>query len=57
VEEDDDVDDTSHMTAGVNWYQGDDGHNLKWQINFTDTKSDNLASEGSRVDFGLVWRF
>ncbi|MDE0892163.1 MAG: hypothetical protein OSB14_08265, partial [Planctomycetota bacterium] len=57
VEEDDDVDDTSHMTAGVNWYQGDDGHNLKWQINFTDTKSDDLAREGSRVDFGLVWRF
>jgi hypothetical protein len=57
MEEDDDVNDTSHMTAGVNWYQGDDGHNLKWQINFTDTKSDDPLSEGSRVDFGLVWRF
>jgi hypothetical protein len=57
MEEDDDVDDTSHMTAGINWYHGDDGHNLKWQINFTDTKSDDIASEGSRVDFGLVWRF
>jgi hypothetical protein len=57
MEEDDDADSTSHMTAGVNWYQGGDGHNLKWQLNFTDTKSDNLASEGSRVDFGLVWRF
>jgi hypothetical protein len=57
MEEEDDADDTSRMTAGVNWYHGGDGHNLKWQLNFTDTKSDDLASEGSRVDFGLVWRF
>ena len=57
MEEDDDVSDTSHMTAGINWYYGGDGHNLKWQLNYTDTSSDDAAEEGSRVDFGLVWRF
>ena len=57
MEDDDDDNETSHMTAGVNWYQGDDGHNLKWQLNFTDSESDDPGEEGSRVDFGLVWRF
>ena len=57
MEDDDDADDTSHMTAGLNWYYGGDGHNLKWQLNFTDTESDDAGEEGSRVDFGLVWRF
>jgi hypothetical protein len=57
VEEDDDASDTSHLIAGLNWYQGGDGHNLKWQLNFTESESDNPANEGSRLDFGLVWRF
>ena len=57
MQDDDDADETSHMTAGINWYQGDDGHNLKWQLNFTDSESDDAGEEGSRVDFGLVWRF
>jgi len=57
MEDDDDADDTSHMTAGINWYYGGDGHNLKWQLNFTDTESDDAGEEGSRVDFGLAWRF
>ena len=57
MEDDDDALETSHMTAGINWYHGGDGHNLKWQLNFTDTESDDAGEEGSRVDFGLVWRF
>ena len=57
MEDDDDASDTSHMIAGLNWYQGGDGHNLKWQLNFTESNSDLAANEGSRVDFGLVWRF
>ena len=57
MEEDDDAANTSHMIAGLNWYQGGDGHNLKWQLNFTESESDNPANEGTRVDFGLVWRF
>ena len=57
LEEDDDADNTSHMIAGLNWYQGGGGHDLKWQLNFTESNSDLVANEGSRVDFGLVWRF
>jgi len=57
MEEDDDVSDTSRMVAGLNWYQGGDGHNLKWQLNFTESESDLAANDGSRIDFGLVWRF
>jgi len=57
MEEDDDAANTNHMIAGINWYQGGDGHNLKWQLNFTESESDNPANEGTRVDFGLVWRF
>jgi len=57
MEKDNDMDETSRLIAGINWYQGLDGHNLKWQLNFTESESDNPANEGTRVDVGLVWRF
>jgi hypothetical protein len=48
----DDDDDSSIITAGLNWYHG--GHNAKWQLNVSDYSSDVSAAEGTLIQVGLT---
>lgn len=48
----DDTDNTTAITAGVNWYRS--GHAAKWQLNWTSTQSDNNNLEFDLIQVALV---
>lgn len=51
----DDVDNSDALTVGVNRYV--DGHNIKWQLQWMSTSSDNAALEQDQVSLGLALHF
>lgn len=48
----DDADDTTAITAGVNWYHN--GHAAKWQLNYMSSDSDNTSNEIDAIAVGLT---
>lgn len=51
-EDADDSNDSSAISAGVNWYHS--GHNAKWQLNVVDVSSDDDTIEGTVFQLGLT---
>jgi hypothetical protein len=48
----DDDDNTTAITAGVNWYRS--GHAAKWQLNYSTSQSDLKANEVDLIQVALV---
>ena len=48
----DDDDNTTAVTAGLNWYQS--GHAAKWQFNYSTIASDAAGNEIDVIQFGVT---
>jgi hypothetical protein len=48
----DDAEDSTVITIGANWYM--QGHNAKWQANYSTADSDDVARDGDVIQVGLT---